>query len=175
MEKQAYRDMFLKRRKLLDPKMHQLFNFMLLDKLSQFLDSVKPKTVAIFYPMHNEVDLRSLEENYQLYYPKIKGNQIVFYKDVGVFEKAPFNTTVPAHNNQASLDEIDVMIVPGLVFGHNFYRIGYGKGYYDECLSRYKGVKIGVCFELFLLETVPIETHDEALDIIVTDQRILKR
>jgi 5-formyltetrahydrofolate cyclo-ligase len=155
--------------------MYRLFNTLLIDHLYQVLNPYKGKNIGIFYPMHNEVDLRELDQSFNLYYPDILNNEIVYLKDIGQFKKAPFNTTVPDHAQITDLSDLDVIIVPGLVYDKKGYRIGYGKGYYDRLLKKTKALKIGVCFDLFLVDHLPIEAHDEAVDIIVTDQQILMR
>ncbi|MFP4286193.1 MAG: 5-formyltetrahydrofolate cyclo-ligase [Candidatus Izemoplasmataceae bacterium] len=175
MTKNELRQSFLARRNLLDEKMIFLFNTLLLDNLRTVLESLKPKSLGVFYPMQNEVDLRSLSQDYTLHYPDIVDKEIIYLKDISRFKEAVFNTTVPDHHDETPLSEIDIIIVPGIVFSKDFYRIGYGKGYYDKLLKKTNALKIGVCFELFVLDNIPIESHDEAVDMIVTDQRILKR
>lgn len=72
---------------------------------------------------------------------------------------------------------LDLVIVPGLIFGENFYRIGYGGGYYDKFLSQ-DGVsakKIGICFDFQLIDSIDYEPHDVILDEIITDVRTLER
>ena len=72
---------------------------------------------------------------------------------------------------------LDLVLVPGLIFGENFYRIGYGGGYYDKFLSQ-EGVtakKNGICFDFQLVEYVDFEPHDVSLDEIITDMRTIER
>ena len=73
-------------------------------------------------------------------------------------------------------EEIDCIIIPGVVFGRNFHRIGYGKGYYDKFLPLAKNaVKIGLCYDLFLKDEVEAEEFDVPLDMIVTEKEVLLR
>ena len=69
--------------------------------------------------------------------------------------------------------KIDVIILPGSVFDINGNRIGYGKGYYDKYIKslNYNPLKIGVCYDFQLLDTIPTETHDVKMDIILTESR----
>ena len=72
-------------------------------------------------------------------------------------------------------NEIELIILPGVAFDLNKNRIGYGAGYYDRFLQLVKPccIKIGVCFEVQMVDSVPVEGHDIPLDIIVTEDRII--
>ena len=175
MTKAELREVNLKRRLCLDDTLHTLFNTMLIAKVKQFLEAGSVMKIGIFYPMRSEVRLLELGDEYETFLPKIVDNQIVFYQDFGSYVKAAFGTVVPSHDDAAMLDTLDAVLVPGLVFDKKGYRIGYGKGYYDAFLSRYKGLKIGVCFDIFVMESLPNEPHDMPVDVVITDQRVIKR
>ncbi len=70
---------------------------------------------------------------------------------------------------------IDLILVPGVVFATNGYRVGYGGGYYDRFLSKIdKNVKkIGLAFDLQIVEKVPTEDFDIPVDIIITEKGII--
>jgi 5-formyltetrahydrofolate cyclo-ligase len=71
--------------------------------------------------------------------------------------------------------DIDVIILPGSVFDERGGRFGYGGGYYDRFLeSNPKAVRIGLAFELQTVTEAPIKAHDELLDYIITEKRIIK-
>ena len=66
----------------------------------------------------------------------------------------------------------DLFIVPGSAFDLKGHRMGYGKGCYDRYFSQYPDVvKVGVCYDFQLLESIPHEKHDIDMDILVTDKR----
>lgn len=80
----------------------------------------------------------------------------------------------PKPENPASEDDIDCVLVPGCVFGRNFARIGYGKGYYDRFLPKAKNaVKIGLCYDFCLIDNVETDRYDAYVDIIVTEKEVL--
>lgn len=70
-------------------------------------------------------------------------------------------------------NNIDLIIVPGLGFDKNGFRIGYGKGYYDRYLSGFEGASIGLCFEACLLDRVFREETDQKTDIVITEKEII--
>lgn len=63
-------------------------------------------------------------------------------------------------------------LIPGIVFDSNGGRIGHGKGSYDRLLKRSSGIRIGICFEIQITDSVPTENHDEYLNLIVTEKVI---
>lgn len=88
---------------------------------------------------------------------------------IGIYE--------PIYNkdNIVVSDSSTIVVVPGLAFDSDGYRIGYGGGYYDKYLSEniyYKSV--GICFEEQITESIPTDKYDVKTDIIVTDRRVIK-
>jgi 5-formyltetrahydrofolate cyclo-ligase len=70
------------------------------------------------------------------------------------------------------VDEIDVVIVPGLVFDFKGYRLGYGKGYYDRFLKqlRPEAFICGVAYEFQVVEKVFPHEKDLPVHWIVTEK-----
>jgi len=69
---------------------------------------------------------------------------------------------------------IDLVVVPGLGFTANGYRIGRGMGFYDRFLAQtdFMGVSCGLAFEQQVVETIPVLDHDMPLSMLVTDRGI---
>ena len=70
---------------------------------------------------------------------------------------------------EVSLKEhFDFLLVPGVAFSPNGYRLGRGKGYYDKFLSKYSNLfTVGVCFrEQFYLD-IPTELHDIPMQKVI--------
>jgi len=69
---------------------------------------------------------------------------------------------------------IDTVLIPGSVFDTGGGRLGYGGGYYDRFLteSAPRAARVGVAFELQLVDRVPMEPHDQYMDVLVTEQKI---
>ena len=65
----------------------------------------------------------------------------------------------------------DFVLVPGLAFSRNGYRLGRGGGFYDRLLAgrARDAVKVGVGFELQLTDDIPRAEHDVILDRVITD------
>ena len=69
---------------------------------------------------------------------------------------------------------IDTVLIPGSVFDTGGGRLGYGGGFYDRFLteSAPRAARVGVAFELQLVDQVPMEPHDQYMDVLVTEQQI---
>jgi 5-formyltetrahydrofolate cyclo-ligase len=82
--------------------------------------------------------------------------------------------TVVLPEDDPSPDEPDVIVVPGVAFTADGHRLGQGGGWYDRFLARVRDecVTIGVGFAPQLVERLPVEPHDVALDVVVTDMGV---
>lgn len=83
---------------------------------------------------------------------------------------------IPELIESASCDPatIDLVIIPGSVFDKSGGRLGYGGGFYDRFLTNGApdAVRVGIAFELQLVERVPVEAHDQLMDFVVTEENI---
>ncbi|MBI5557463.1 MAG: 5-formyltetrahydrofolate cyclo-ligase [Deltaproteobacteria bacterium] len=69
---------------------------------------------------------------------------------------------------------IDVVLVPGAVFDLHGGRLGYGGGYYDRFLAidAPQALRVGLAFEMQVVDRVPVLAHDEKLHFLVTEKQI---
>ncbi len=65
---------------------------------------------------------------------------------------------------------IDLVLVPGLAFDKQGYRLGYGGGYYDRYLREFSGSTAGLCFSACLTESLPHEPYDCAVGTLLTEE-----
>jgi 5-formyltetrahydrofolate cyclo-ligase len=84
-----------------------------------------------------------------------------------------WNIPVPAEGETLSPT---VLLAPLVGFDGCGYRLGYGGGYYDRTLAAAmpRPLAIGVGFEASRLETIHPQPHDIPMDLIVTEQEILR-
>jgi len=71
---------------------------------------------------------------------------------------------------EVPLDDIDLVVVPGVAFDRKNIRLGRGHGYYDRFLSGLpKRTKtIGLAFDFQVLEDLPQDPHDVPVSKIVS-------
>ncbi|MCX5877428.1 MAG: 5-formyltetrahydrofolate cyclo-ligase [Deltaproteobacteria bacterium] len=70
---------------------------------------------------------------------------------------------------------IEVVVVPGSVFDTHGGRLGYGGGFYDRFLQSAapQALRIGLAFDLQVVAAVPLESHDQRLDYLITETRTI--
>ena len=70
---------------------------------------------------------------------------------------------------------LDLVLVPGVGFDEEGYRIGYGAGYYDRFLPRVSPSvpTIGLAFEIQLVHKIPRDEYDFPVQYIVTEKRLM--
>lgn len=78
---------------------------------------------------------------------------------------------IPALTEHVEATDIDVIIVPGVVFDESGYRIGYGGGFYDRYLTNYDGELIVLAFDEQVISNVPTEIHDLPVNQVITQTR----
>ncbi|AIY05289.1 5-formyltetrahydrofolate cyclo-ligase [Planococcus sp. PAMC 21323] len=76
---------------------------------------------------------------------------------------------IVAETTSVKPDEIDLLIVPGVVFSTQGFRIGFGGGYYDRFLANYSGQTRSLAFDRQIAMKIPVENHDLPVQGIYTE------
>jgi len=73
------------------------------------------------------------------------------------------------------VEEIDIVLVPGVVFDKGGGRIGFGGGFYDEFLGSLPAGtgRWGLAFEFQVVEKVPLTDRDVPVERIITEERVI--
>jgi 5-formyltetrahydrofolate cyclo-ligase len=73
-----------------------------------------------------------------------------------------------------AIAQIDVFVVPGLLFARDGTRLGRGAGHYDRLLraARPGAARIGICYADRIRDSLPRAAHDISVDLVVTDQAV---
>ncbi len=142
----------------------------------------KAKTIAGYYPLAEEVDIRevllqAIGEGKSVGLPVVnqQSGDLKFYRIKGLdnLVYGPWGIKQPDVNAAELMDlkQVDLILVPGLAFDEQGWRLGRGKGYYDRLLKRIKKptVKLGICFAFQLQKGLPKEPQfDEPVNIVVS-------
>jgi len=71
------------------------------------------------------------------------------------------------------LNQLDLVLVPGIAFDLGGRRLGRGKGFYDRLLAAVPAAKCGVAFDQQVVSEIAVESHDILMDFILTPTRWL--
>ena len=142
-------------------------------KIPQYANA---ENIFTYYSTGDEIRTQKIlsENGKSVYIPKIVDGKMIAVK----FEEkklvtGAFKIPEPESAEEYILGESDVVIVPALAADKNFYRLGYGGGFYDRYLKNSKGTKIVLIPHKHLISKIPEEPHDVRCDIIVTENEVL--
>lgn len=104
-------------------------------------------------------------------YPKEKRMEFRYIHSFDQLESVYFGLKEPivAETELCEAKEIDLMIVPGIVFDPKGYRIGYGGGYYDRYLKHFHQQTISLAFSCQIIDKIPFDDHDIPVKQIITE------
>ena len=80
----------------------------------------------------------------------------------------------PDRCRRAAYAEVDWVLVPGVVYADDGFRIGYGGGYYDRLLPLLPPAvaRVSAAFGLQRRPVVPHGVHDQKIDLVVTESDV---
>ncbi len=137
--------------------------------------------VALYAPIHNEVLTVELfrsarQGGKKVCYPRVNGESLEFLvveQESGLVPGA-FGVAEPIGTTIVPLEELDLVVVPGIAFDRSGYRLGYGRGYYDRAFGfTRRAVLAGLAYDFQIVDELPTEEHDVHLDLLVTSSKVL--
>jgi 5-formyltetrahydrofolate cyclo-ligase len=119
------------------------------------------KRIVVPYCVDGELELFHLEDMTEL--------EIGMYK---ILEPRSDLRSVP--EKRVEVQELDLIMVPGVAFDRRGARTGHGKGYYDKLLehARADTPLVALAFECQIFDEIPTEEHDVFMDKVVTESAI---
>lgn len=171
------KEMLVKRNSLSDEEANR-FSEEITKRILNVTHVKEAKTIAVYIVKGSEVRTKELiaellKRNIEILVPvTMDEEKIEFYRFVSFDEliAGRFGILEPKTKIKPSR-EPDVVIVPGVAFDLDLHRLGYGKGYYDRLFKKLKTFKIGICYEMQVVEKIPKHEHDQRLDLTITEQR----
>lgn len=149
------------------------------------------RSIAAFVGVRAEPDTWALlhdawSRGVDVWLPWVRGDALAFVRTVDRAQLVPgcFGLLEPAPGTEPPRALADVapplVLVPGLGFGRDGARIGFGRGYYDRALGplrdRSDVLRFGVVFATFVDPSegpIPMDAHDVPMDALVTDAGLL--
>ena len=91
------------------------------------------KNIAIYYPIKDEVNILDIttKSDKKFYLPKCINNNLYFAQFSCSLKKGTFSIPEP-QGKTIDADILDLIFIPAICCNHGYYRLGYGKGFYDR-------------------------------------------
>jgi len=158
-----------------------------LPELAVLAGGAGPKTVAGYVAAKGEIDpapalAAVAAAGAALALPRMvpEAPRLRFHRaDAGPLTPGRFGISEPAAAApELAVDELDVVIVPGLAFDAEGRRLGFGGGYYDGIFGTSGAGKrpalIGLCYDFQIVARCPAGDGDVPVDLVVTDAGVLR-
>ena len=154
------------------------------ERLASLPEFIEADRVFAYYSINNEVDthrILKLSEKHRktVFLPVVLGNGVMefaLYDRDGAMRNGALHIPEPAEEAMRAIPQPgDVILVPGLCFDAERYRLGQGGGYYDRFLADCPATSIGLARERLMPVTVLLQEHDLPVDILLTEARTFKR
>lgn len=138
--------------------------------------------IMLYIPLGNETDTTEIikkahDDNKRCVFPvtdEKSGIITPYYAERDTdFKKGAFAVMEPCKKEVADINDIDVIIVPGVAFCKNGGRIGFGKGCYDRFLESTRAIKIGYCYNFQLCDEIAGDAHDVNMDYLITESGMI--
>ncbi len=182
MDKVSIRQLLIKKRSTISPLEKEISDELILKNMAAVAELKHAKTILGFYPNASEPQInpyleQSLLRKADLYLPRVNEEQldicqIQSFKDLEQNKLKVFEPSI--HHHVTNLENFEVILLPGLAFNKDGYRIGYGRGFYDRLLARTQGLRIATAYEFQYNIHFEHEAHDQKIDILITDRNIYR-
>jgi 5-formyltetrahydrofolate cyclo-ligase len=135
---------------------------------------LRPSLVLMYAPIRAELDclsfLEELQKHSRVAFPRVEGENLVFVELQSRAElKAGRYNPEPTGQQIVRDFKNSLVLVPGVVFGREGQRIGFGRGYYDRFLAEQPGItRLGLAYDFQLcLDAWEQVDSDQAMDAVV--------
>ena len=179
-QKDALRKHLLEKRDATSAELRDISSKKIHQNLKQVDSYINSQNIACYFPIGSEVDTHSimldiLELGKNMILPKIIDDNLEFYviPNLGKLEKGRFDIMEPKDSCKKA-EKIDCILVPTVGISKSGDRLGYGSGYYDKFLSFTDAVKISLTYSKQIVKSIPSESYDIKIDLIITEDEIIK-
>ncbi len=172
--KRKMRELLSQKRRILTQEMVRENSDKVVALVEQLPAFQTAKTVLIYYPTRNEIDVLSLIKKYKrtktFLFPVVhrRGMTACPYEGNDKMHRGKFN--IPEPTTTPYEGKIDLTIVPGLAFDTKGNRLGRGGGYYDRFISATKSqsLLVGVGYDFQIVDKVPTNLFDKHMNYVIS-------
>lgn len=147
----------------------------------------KAAVIGLYWPLRNEVTTESvfcaaIGEKKEVGFPRVEtGKKRIIYgavPDLALLSPGAYGIMEPRrdHGRVVPYDELDLVVVPGVVFDERGFRIGYGGGFFDRLLGEkaFRARTAALAYDFQVIERIPEEEHDLPVQAVFTESRVIR-
>ena len=181
--KRALRSELIARRAQLAPSERAQKSRAVADRIEELAPFREARVVALYVAIGAEVDaseiaLRAAARGVRIGFPRGSGvDRGLRFASCAAADlvRGPLSVPEPpAGASEIDPREIECVVMPGVGFSEDGFRLGRGGGFYDATLPLLaRAVRVGLAFDVQIVPTIPHDAHDAPLDAVVTESRVL--
>jgi 5-formyltetrahydrofolate cyclo-ligase len=176
-EKSATRELLSQKRRMLEKTELKDLSARIIFHVEQLPAFQTARTVLLYYPTSNEVDLLPLIKKYKkektFLFPVVHQSSMTAcpYEGNAKMHRGKYN--IPEPTTDPYQGDIDLVLVPGVGFDAKGHRLGRGGGYYDRFVQglTHKSTLVGVGYDFQLIEAVPVNRRDKKMHYVITPSK----
>lgn len=186
-EKERLRRRILHLREQQSPREVETKSLKITETLTQLPEYRKARVIASYVDKGNEVQTRplirkALASRKKVLVPIVNKERrnLDFSEIKSLDELVPGAFDIPEPKPDlrrlTDLETMEVVLVPGIAWDFDGYRVGWGKGYFDTVLKRLpdKSLAVGLAFDLQVVDRVPRAQFDLPVDMVVTETKVVR-
>lgn len=175
MKKEDIRRLIRSCKSLLDDVERRAAADRVFNRLEQSAAFMMADTVLIYHSLPDELStiafLNKWSGTKRFYLPRVNGVNLDLlpYAGEDALVTGAYAIREPEGDEAVSIDEIDLVVVPGVAYDRAGNRVGRGKGFYDRLLRSCRATMVGIGYDFQLVDQIDTEPHDVAVDIVITE------
>lgn len=139
--------------------------------LPALLAQLEPELLGVYWPLAGEFDPGALAFPRALPFARREPASMQYRRWDGAPPTAVDECGIAASTGAVAVP--DVVLVPCVGFTREGFRLGYGGGFFDRWLAQHPGVTtIGLAWSGAETQ-FPVEAHDRALTLILTERELI--
>jgi len=185
-DKASLRKEILAKRSSIPPEVRKTKDGKIQKRLFGVEEFKAAKTIFFFASFRSEVDTfgmirKTLAGGRRVVLPRVEGQNLGLYEIKSLDELISGCMNIPepsvlTDDRKVTINDVDVVVIPGAAFDERGNRIGYGGGFYDRLLEELQKTIpiIAPTYDEQVINSVPAFAYDKKVGIIVTDRRVIR-
>ncbi len=165
------RSLLAARRAFADTAAFQAAQHAVREALAPLLAQLEPELLGVYWPLPGEFDVGVQPWPRALPFARRDPAEMLFRRWDGSAPAVQDECGIAASSGAVAVP--DVVLVPCVGFTREGFRLGYGGGYFDRWLAAHPGVTtVGLAWSA-AEASFPVEAHDRALTVILTERELI--